>query len=158
MSIKGFALISYTWCRYVFMNCEPGEYINRIELLDELSSHNKSKAYIAFMEDAGVECVIAYERWVYFKKKATDEPFDIYSDIDSRISHYKRIVKMQGALGLFSLLVVAVNLPIGLMRLLSDFPKAYLAFIVLSLISGCLLTGLCITYLHKVRKLIKRIY
>lgn len=155
MSARGLALVSYTWCRYVFVTCEPGEYIYRIELLDELPSHDKSKAYISFVEETGVESISSHMRWVYFRKKAADGPFDIYSDIDSRISHYKRIVRMWGIIGLINLLVVAVNLPIGLTRLLSGFSKAYVVLVGLNLVSGCLLTGLSISYFLKIKKLKK---
>jgi len=43
------------------------------------------------MEESGVEAIATWYCWVYFRKKAVDGPFDIYSDIDSRITHYKRI-------------------------------------------------------------------
>ena len=44
--------------------------------------------------------------WIYFRKKTEDGVFDLYSDIDSRISHLDRIGKMLLAIG-------GVNLAIG---------------------------------------------
>jgi hypothetical protein len=43
------------------------------------------------MAENGVEHVDTYFRWVYFRKKATDGDFKIYSDFTSRIKHYQRI-------------------------------------------------------------------
>ena len=48
-------------------------------------------AYIKFLEENGVEYVASYMWWVFFRKKSSEGPFDIYSDIESRIKHYKRI-------------------------------------------------------------------
>lgn len=91
MAAKGMALTDYSWCRYVFNDCQRGEYIYRIELLDHYANHPESIAYIKFMEETGVECVATYNRWAYFRRKAVDGPFDIYTDIKSKIRHYKKI-------------------------------------------------------------------
>jgi hypothetical protein len=91
MAAKGMGLIDYWWCRYVFEECPKGEYIYRIELLEHSPSHPESAAYIKFMEETGIECIATYMRWAYFRKKAADGPFEIYSDIESKIAHFKRI-------------------------------------------------------------------
>lgn len=94
MSAKGFALTDYTWCRYVFTDCQPGEYIYRLELLEHSPTHAVSQKYIQFMEENGVEHISSYIRWVFFRKKAADGAFDIYSDADSKIKHYRMVIKL----------------------------------------------------------------
>ena len=94
MSAKGFAFTNYTFFRYVFEECEPGEYVYRIELLENLPGHPESRKYLNFMEENGVEHMSSWFRWVYFRKKAAVGPFDIYSDVESRIVHYKRIATL----------------------------------------------------------------
>lgn len=91
MASKGLSLYSYSWCKYVFEETPKGEYIYRIEYLEESARHPESQAYLRFMEDMGVECVATYMHWAFFRKKAADGPFDLYSDIDSKVKHYKRI-------------------------------------------------------------------
>lgn len=91
MSAKGFVLSDYSWCRYVFAEAEPGEYIYRTELLEKAPTHPESMAYIRFLEENRVECVATYMRWIYLRKKSSEGPFDIYSDIDSKIKHYRRV-------------------------------------------------------------------
>jgi hypothetical protein len=91
MAAKGLYFIDYNFFRYLFEEGTPGEYIYRIELLEHLPNHPESQAYIKFMEEAGVEYVGSYLRWIYFRKKKTDGPFDLYSDYDSKINHYKRV-------------------------------------------------------------------
>ena len=94
MSAKGLAMTDYVLCRYTFEDCAPGEYVYRIELLDNLPSSAESQKYLDFMAENGVENVASWVRWVYFRRKADRGPFDIYSDIDSRIKHYKRIMTL----------------------------------------------------------------
>lgn len=91
MSAKGWALVGYSWCRYVFEDAPRGEYLYRIELLEKQVDHPESQDYIRFMEDTGTELVASYNRWVYFRRKAALGEFNIYSDIDSRIKHYKNV-------------------------------------------------------------------
>ena len=47
--------------------------------------------------------------WIYFRKKTADGPFDLFSDIDSRISHLDKIGKMLAAVGGANLLIGIVN-------------------------------------------------
>lgn len=91
LSAKGLAFESYFLFRYAFAESAPGAYIYRIELLERMPAHPESQEYLRFMAESGVEHIASWGRWVYFRKKAADGPFDIYSDIDSRIAHYKRI-------------------------------------------------------------------
>jgi hypothetical protein len=91
MSTKGLALTDYSWCRYVFEETSNGEYTYRIELLENWPTHPESLQYIKFLEENGVECVATYMRWIYLRKKSNEGEFDIYSDIESKIKHYKKI-------------------------------------------------------------------
>ena len=109
MSAKGFALTDYSWCRYVFTDCEPGEYIYRLELLENLPSHPESMKYIRFMEENDVEFVASYSRWVYFRKKASNGAFDIYSDTDSKIKHYNRINRLFLSVALITFVCCVIN-------------------------------------------------
>ncbi len=91
LAAQGLALTDYSWCRYVLEDSQPGEYIYRIELLDHSARHPESRRYIEFVESTGAECVATYMRWVYFRKKAADGPFELYSDNASRIRHYRKV-------------------------------------------------------------------
>jgi len=109
MSANGLALIDYSWCKYVFEDAPKGEYIYRLELLEHPVKHQQSQDYIRFMEETGAEFVVSYQRWVYFRKKAADGEFHIYTDNDSKVKHYKRI-------RLLFLFVFAVNFFAGLLN------------------------------------------
>lgn len=94
MSAKGLQLVAVGFCKYVFEEGTRGEYAYRLELLKELPSHPESVSYIRFLEETGIEYIGSLLRWAYFRKKAADGEFEIYSDIDSKIKHYKRIMTL----------------------------------------------------------------
>lgn len=96
MATEGLNLISLKFGRYTFEKGSPGEYIYRLELLKGDPTDEQSQDYLAFMEDYGVECVDTYMNWAYFRKKAADGPFEIYSDFESKIGHYKRVTYFIG--------------------------------------------------------------
>lgn len=94
MAAQGLALVSVGFCRYDFEECAPGAYQVRLELLENQPSHAESQKYIGFIEETGAEQVGRFMRWVYFRKKTADGPFDLYSDLESRIKHLKRIIAL----------------------------------------------------------------
>ena len=108
MSSKGLALTDCSWCRYIFEDSPKDQYIYRIELLDNQLTKLKKSEYIDFLEDSGIECITTYMRWIYLRKKSSDGKFDLYSDIDSRIKHYKR-VNTQWALLMVGELFIGIN-------------------------------------------------
>lgn len=101
MALNGWALESVGYARYTFVRCEPGEYTVRLEM------HPYDEDYVAFLREAGIEFVGRMMMWIYCRKKSADGPFDLFSDIDSRIAHLGGIEKMLAAIGL-------ANLGIGL--------------------------------------------
>ncbi len=114
LAAKGLAMTDYSWCRYVLEDTPPGEYVYRIELLDKLATHPESRKYIAFVEDTGAECVATYLRWAYFRKKAAEGPFELFSDNTSRIAHYKKVRAFWLGFMIIELTGFATNLSIGL--------------------------------------------
>ena len=91
-SAKGLHLSDVGFLRYTFEVGNPGAYSHKLELLENWPAHPESVAYIQFLEDTGVEMVGSIFRWVYFRKRTEDGPFDLFSDLDSRIKHLNRIL------------------------------------------------------------------
>ena len=103
MAMNGWLLESVGWCTYHFVRCEPGEYNIRLEM------RPYDEDYISFMEETGAEFIGRMMMWCYFRKKTADGPFDLFSDIDSRIRHLERICRMLAILGGMNLVVGIVN-------------------------------------------------
>ncbi|MCR4884561.1 MAG: DUF2812 domain-containing protein [Clostridiales bacterium] len=103
MAMNGWALKSIGLCTYHFERCEPGEYSVRLEM------HPYDESYLSFMEDTGAEYLGRMMLWIYFRKKTADGTFDLFSDIDSKISHLNKIGKMLTAVGLANLVIGFAN-------------------------------------------------
>lgn len=101
MAQSGWVLESVGFAVYHFAACEPGEYTVRLEMREH------DQAYLDLMQESGAEYIGRMAKWIYFRRKAADGPFDIFSDIDSRIDHLTKISHMLGV-------VAAGNLVIGL--------------------------------------------
>ncbi|OEF96678.1 DUF2812 domain-containing protein [Desulfuribacillus alkaliarsenatis] len=114
MAAKGLHLVDYSLARYVFEKGKPGEYIYRLELLDHLPSSAEGQVYIESMEEYGVECVATYYSWAFFRKRATEGSFDIYTDYDSRIKHYKSVITLIGIVAVVNLIIAFMNTNLGL--------------------------------------------
>ncbi len=155
MSAKGMALVGYSWCRYVFEDSPKAEYTYRIELLKDLPGNAESRAYLQFLQQTGIEHVASYLRWVYLRKKRAEGQFDLYSDADSKISHYKRILYLWIPIMLLNLMAFISN---GL-HVLDDILHHGRVFggnlicIVLNGFFAFLILWMIIVYLRKVQKL-----
>lgn len=88
---KGSNLVAAGPLSYVFEEGEPGAYTYRLELLENLPMTASEQEYLRFMEDAGIEQIATMGRWVYFRKRTEDGEFELFSDLDSRIKHLRRI-------------------------------------------------------------------
>lgn len=107
MAAKGLCLVSVGFCRFEFEDCEPGEYRLRLQLLEKGPRHPESRKYIEFLESTGAEHVGCFTRWAYFRKKAVDGEFELFSDNASRVKH------LSGVIGMVAL-ISAANLIIGI--------------------------------------------
>jgi hypothetical protein len=96
---------------YRFEPGEPGEWIYRIEMLQKDAKKPASRDYLGFISESGVEMVRATARVAYFRKRAADGPFEIYSDTKSKIAYQRRVRRSLSwlvATELYTILVGAV--------------------------------------------------
>ena len=116
MAAKGWNLAASHAPKYTFEEGPPGEYIYRLTLLEHGSSHPETISYIRFMEETGAEHVSTLSNgWIYFRKKAADNgDFEIFTDTDSRIRHYKRMARVMGWASIGCLLLMTTQIPFAL--------------------------------------------
>ena len=103
MAQQGWVLDKVGFCRYEFIRCEPGEYAVRLEMREH------DEAYLGFMAETGAEYVGRVVKWIYFRKKTEDGPFDIFSDVESRIAHLDRICQTLKIVGTANLVIGLAN-------------------------------------------------
>ena len=125
MAMNGWVLESVGFCTYHFIRCQPEEYTVRLEM------RPYDESYAQFMEETGAEFVGRMMMWIYFRRKTADGPFDLFSDIDSRISHLDKIGKMLMLLG-------AMNLVVGLANTFSAARMGWINLLCATLLMYCL--------------------
>ncbi|MDO5544289.1 MAG: DUF2812 domain-containing protein [Eubacteriales bacterium] len=103
MAQSGWALTKVGFCTYHFVPCQPGEYTVRLEM------HEPDKDYLQFMQDIGAEYVGRMVQWVYFRRKAELGQFDLFSDLDSKIGHLRKIGRTLAIIGGANLLIGLIN-------------------------------------------------
>ena len=92
MAQKGWAMTKFFAGFYTFEPCEKGEYLYQIDFGDRLFAVNDS--YREFMEEMDVEILQPWGFWIILRKKASQGNFVLYTDVDSSIEHYTKILKM----------------------------------------------------------------
>lgn len=148
MAAKGLALVSVGFCRYEFEDCVPGEYKICLEFTENKCGQIGNQKYIEFLEETGAEHIGTYNRWVYFRKRTSEENFELFSDNTSRVRHLTRIIWFIGIL-------CVANLYIGCYNLFLFFSwnnQINMLGIINVLISGVVAVGL-IRLLRKRKKL-----
>ena len=113
MAAKGKALVSARYATYEFEDCAPGEYAVRLEMLAQEPTSEEGKAYIEFVESTGAEYVGKVTKWVYFRKKTADGPFELHGDNATRIKHLAGIIRLLAPLGVINAAMGVYNLCVG---------------------------------------------
>lgn len=151
MSSQGKAMKRYIFpCFYKFEDCEPNEYTYRIQMLDDMPYSSKSREYIEFLEDADIEMVDSYLKWVYFKKKTKDGSFNLFSDLGSKINHYKRIFRFLFPVMILEIVAAFINVKSYLGGYSSQRSIAqWMVLLALLLVS---LEGSVLIRIHKLKK------
>lgn len=92
MAAQGYALTGYCMGFYKFEECEPGKYTYQIDFGDKMFSVDNN--YREFMAENNIEIVSLWGYWIILRKLASDGEFELYTDVDSSIEHYTKILKM----------------------------------------------------------------
>lgn len=112
MASEGWALKSYFVGFYRFEPCEKGEYLYQIDLGNTL--YSVSDEYRELMQELGVEIVALWGYWIILRKRAAGGPFELYTDVDSEIEHYRKIRRMFKGVAIIELIGLFMELFGGL--------------------------------------------
>lgn len=92
MSQKGYAMTGFFAGFFHFEKCKPGNYIYQVDFSEKF--FRVTDSYREFMEEQDVEIVQCWGPWVYLRKEASKGEFQMFTDIDSQIVHYTKILTM----------------------------------------------------------------
>jgi len=121
-----------------------------MDYLKKGARHPESQQYLRFMAETGAEFVFSQSRRVYFRKRAENGKFEIYSDIESRMAHYKRI-------GSVFLLFGILEVCIGIFHLLIFLTEDGLFSNLFLFGYFCMFSALFLHYWNRLRKKIKNL-
>ncbi len=109
MSQQGWHLAGAGWpARYAFVQGEPADLVYRLDW--QQAARKEQPNYRQLFADAGWEHVGSHAGWQIFRRPAADGPApQIFSDVDSKVAKYERMIFATG--GAFAAyLVVMVTL------------------------------------------------
>ena len=112
MSEDGYELEDVFLFRYLFRRGDGTKKQYKLEFLSHDPQAEKSRDYLDFLADAGIETACIFGRWAYLRRPAGEGDFELYSDIPSKIGYLKRLF-------CFLLPVALVNLALGLANILA---------------------------------------
>ena len=107
MAANGHALKGFFAGFYTFESCEPGEYVYQIDFGTKL--YAVSDDYREFMAENNIEIVCLWGYWIILRKRANEGEFVLYTDVDSNIEHYTKILKMFKAVSILELICFFVE-------------------------------------------------
>ena len=114
MAASGKALVSARYATYEFEDSAPGEYAVRLEMLENKPDSIEGQKYISFVEETGAEYIGKVMKWVYFRKKTADGPFELHGDNATRIKHLGGIIRLLKPLMVANVGCGLYNLCIGI--------------------------------------------
>lgn len=101
---EGWAMKRFFAGFYTFEECEKGKYQYQVDFCDKVL--RVSKDYREFMADNDIEIVQQWGFWVILRKLSSAGEFELFSDVDSQISHYTKVLRMFQGVTLFEFLVL----------------------------------------------------
>lgn len=109
---------------FLFEKCGKGAWQYQVDFRTGFG--RKADDYRLFMEDAGIEVIQNWGFWTFLRKPASEKPFQLYTDIDSRLTHYKKILVMFKIITALEVLGLTVEL---LAALMGNRPAIAFAFV-----------------------------
>lgn len=144
---QGYAMSGYFFGVYTFDKCEPGKYQYQIDNTNGMFRVENS--YREFMNEMGIEIVALWGPWVYLQKHTEDGPFELYSDVESRITHYEKILKLYK----FGAIIETVGAVLEMLAGIRGFSIGW--------VFACLLAALAGVFMHhcfRIRQILAGLY
>ena len=146
MAQQGWAMTSFFAGFYTFEECAKGKWSYQIDFGEKF--FRCTEDYRDFMREAGIEIVQNWGYWIILRKPADEGEFQLYTDVESSIEHYSKILKMFKVVGIVEILCFFLELCAALNGV--QFAWVY-AFIILAL--GVAIINACVKTKNTIREL-----
>ena len=105
MAMSGWVLDSVGFCKYNFVRCEPEEYTVKFQFIEDYNDEYKNLIKENNIEYIGKNLC----GFRYFRKKTEFGELNLFSDIDSRITHLKKYGTMVMSIGIANISIGITN-------------------------------------------------
>lgn len=105
MSSNGYRLKKRSCFSYEFEPCDPNKYIYQVEKRNFILS-TEDKDYKEFLNDFNIRLINSQFGWFYFEKDNDGRNFEIFTDPDSKIKHYKKLIGTLIIIAFFSMSII----------------------------------------------------
>ena len=92
MADEGWAMTGFFAGFYRFEESEKGKWRYQVDFGEKFGGVTED--YREFMNEAGIEIVQNWGYWVILRKLASEGEFQLYTDVESSIEHYSKILTM----------------------------------------------------------------
>ena len=146
MAQKGWAMTSFCAGFYTFEECTKGKWSYQIDFGEKFGKCTED--YRDFMKEAGIEIVQNWGYWIILRKPVEEGEFILYSDVESSIEHYTKILRMFKVVGIVEIICFFLEL----WGVLNGIQIAWVyAFIILALV--VVLINACVKTKNIIREL-----
>lgn len=146
MAQQGWAMTSFCAGFYTFEECAKGKWSYQIDFGEKF--FRCTEDYRDFMREAGIEIVQNWGYWIILRKPADEGEFQLYTDVESSIEHYSKILKMFKVVGILEIICFFLEL----WGALNGVQIAWVyAFIILAL--GVAIINACVKTKNTIREL-----
>lgn len=108
MAQQGWAMTSFCAGFYTFEECAKGKWSYQIDFGEKFGRCTED--YRDFMREAGIEIVQNWGYWIILRKPADEGEFQLYTDVESSIEHYTKILRMFKVAGILEILCFVFEL------------------------------------------------
>ncbi len=108
MAQQGWAMTSFCAGFYTFEECAKGKWSYQIDFGEKFGRCTED--YRDFMREAGIEIVQNWGYWIILRKPADEGEFQLYTDVESSIEHYSKILKMFKVVGILEIICFFLEL------------------------------------------------
>ena len=146
MAQQGWAMTSFCAGFYTFEECAKGKWSYQIDFGEKFGRCTED--YRDFMREAGIEIVQNWGYWIILRKPAAEGEFQLYTDVESSIEHYSKILRMFKVAGILEIICFFFEL----WGVLNGIGIALVyAFIILAL--GVAIINACVKTKNTIREL-----
>lgn len=109
---EGWALTGFFAGFYAFEKCEKGKWRYQIDFGEKFG--RATEDYRDFMAEAGIEIVQCWGYWIFLRKLASEGKFQLYTDVESSIEHYTKILTMFKVVTILEIICLFIEIMVAL--------------------------------------------